>query len=77
MRSFILNLTCNCSLEELGEEPMQLKNALGLRDGEGGERAALEGVLADLQPRLSIEIGTAGNKLVVIFSEGHNFVALH
>ena len=64
IRSFILNLTCNCSLEELGEEPMQLKEALGLRDSEMVSLIGAGGKTTTLL-HMAKELRDAGKKVLV------------
>jgi len=63
-------LTCNCSLEELGEEPMQLKEALGLRDGEmvsligaGGTTTALLHLAKELRDERKKVLVTTTTKI--------------
>lgn len=59
-----MNFTCNSSLEELGEKPMQLKEALGLRKGEMVSLIGAGGKTTTLL-HLAKELRDAGEKVLV------------
>ena len=59
-----MNLTCNSSLEELGEKPMQLREALDVRDGEMVSLVGAGGKTTTLL-HLAKELRDAGKKVLV------------